>query len=154
MTGVCREPAGSAGGGEGVDDAGDEAGAFRHRGDDDVFGVGVGSTADGPETVERRDADCCSEIAVATATDGEAFDARRDPLSDREQRCRCRLRHRRAADASADFDGRSLDVRREPRHGCFDSGLFASGLDAGVDLDQPVGRHDVVGAPDLGDRRG
>ena len=63
------------GGGESLDNAGNEAGAFWHRGDDDVFGVGVGSTANRSKAVECRDADCCGEVAVATATDGEAFDS-------------------------------------------------------------------------------
>ena len=141
------------GGGESLDNAGNEAGAFWHRGDDDVFGVGVGSTANRSKAVECRDADCCGEVAVATATDGEAFDSRRDLLSDWEQGCRCRLRHRRATDESADFDGRSLHVRCKPRHGCFDPGLLISRLNTGVDLNEPVSRHHVVGAPDFGDRR-
>ena len=56
MTASQRVSRGSAGGGEGLDNAGDEAGAFGHRGDDDVFGVSVGSTADSAEAVELAEA--------------------------------------------------------------------------------------------------
>ena len=51
------------------DEAGDEAGPFGHRGDDEVFGVGVRATADRAEAVERRDAERGGEVAVAATAD-------------------------------------------------------------------------------------
>ena len=66
---------------EGCDNASDKASSLGHSCHNYVLSVSVGAATNSTKTIERRDADCRREIAVAAATDGVPLDSRRHSLS-------------------------------------------------------------------------
>ena len=126
-----------------------QADPIEHGGGVGPLVVGVSAAAGDTEPVERRDAQCGREVAVAAATDGDPdrlVDPRRDRrlTGEREQLSRRRLWHRGAVEPAEHVQPRRRFDRRQRRHRRFQPfGLGELG-DPHVDADPRLGGHHVV----------